>query len=101
MRFTLALLFLALIATAQTRVDTFTTPTVERATLWALPDGGCAAQWCGTTRTDDGGVTDTRCTPDTELRAAVNRNRCEGLLAAGEGRLARELRFDGVDAGAP
>lgn len=85
---------------AQSRVDTFNAVTTTRATLWPLPDGGCVAQWCGSTTTADGGVTDARCTDDVELRAATNRTRCNGLLQAGEGRIARELRFD-VDAGAP
>ena len=91
---------LALAALAQNRVDTFTGIEVARATLWPLPDGGCRAQWCGSITSADGGTTDARCAPDTELRNATNRTRCAALLTAGEGRIARELRFD-VDAGTP
>ena len=72
---------------------------VESIALGPQPDGGCAARWCGSVASDDGGVIARACTDVVQLKATVNQNRCAGIAGAGVNRLARELRFE-VDAGA-
>lgn len=92
----------AAMAQAQSRADAFDAQRVEvtSTVLDPLPDGGCAARWCGLLTSDDGGTTLRACTELVELRSATNQNRCAGLAAAGVPRIQRELRFP-VDGGAP
>lgn len=94
-----AVLSLGFVALAQ-RVDDFTTSAVvvQSVKLTPLPDGGCAAEWCGTVASSDGGVQLYDCAAR-ELGALVNQNRCAGLQSAGVGALSRQLRL-ALDAGA-
>lgn len=103
--FALVVLFSALawgLAHAQSRTDSFnfSAAQVTRVTLFALPDAGWAAQWCGAAMSADGGTRLAACTDDTDLRMALNRTRADQLAASGANRLALEFRFP-VDAGAP
>lgn len=100
----LAPLFLvvSLAALAQSRTDVFdpSQVSVTAIDLQPLPDGGCAAKWCGELPSDDAGIVLRACTDVVELRATVNQNRCAALVNAGAARVLRELRF-AVDGGTP
>lgn len=99
---TLAAIF-GLSAAAQTRDDSFPLANVEVTEAQLLPaaDGGCSVRWCGSATSADGGVTIAACSEAVPLKNATNINRCAAILSAGVPRIARELRFAGVDAGAP
>jgi starvation-inducible outer membrane lipoprotein len=99
--FVVLALGLSALAFAQSRVDTYSAASVSvtDVQLMPLPDGGCAARWCGEVIATDGETKQSSCTPPVELRGAANQNRCAQLVQAGTGRLLRNLRFV-VDAGA-
>lgn len=92
--------FGALVALGQTRTETYQAAdvAVNDARLLVLPDGGCAAMWCGQVQSAAGDVTRTGCTNYIELTQAANRNACASVLAVGTPRVLRALNF-AVDGG--
>jgi hypothetical protein len=101
MRLFFLVALLSLAAPAQTRTVTIQAAAVvaDVAQLEALPDGGCAARWCGQV-VDSDGQTHRECTARLELRGAVPRSRCADVLNAGVAPVRAALRF-AVDGGAP
>lgn len=99
----LILVGLSVIAEAQSRRRDDFTPanvTITSTQLDALADGGCVVRWCGEIASDDGGARLRACTDGVELKNGPNRARCGALIAAGESRVLREMRF-AVDGGVP
>lgn len=87
-------------APAQTRQDTYNAASleVEEAVLTRLPDGGCAARWCGSVTSTDGGNRLNACSAPRELSVGANRTACLNALDLGAPRVRQALKFQ-ADAG--
>lgn len=92
----LALSLAAGLALSQTRTVTVSAADVaaDVAQLELLPDGGCAARWCGQV-VDSEGTRHRECSERLEVQGATARGRCLDVLSAGVGPVRRALRFDG------
>lgn len=89
-----AVLALAFVSFAQSRVDSFQLGdvNVQSVKLSPLPDGGCVAEWCGTVSSMDGSVQLYDCA-SRELANATNLTRCANMVNAGQAPLGRQLRL--------
>lgn len=88
---------LAIASFAQVRTDTFDAAKVRPNTLQlsAMPDGGCAAIWCGDLTSNEGTVKLSECSSAWELDTPSLRSTYCGAITFGKAKLAPRFGFDG------
>lgn len=94
------LFFVAGLALAQTHVVTMDAAnvSVDTVTLSPMPDGGCWLATCGRI-VDSDGQAHVACVNGAPMTAAVNLNRCAGLVDRAAVRVAKVFKID--DGGTP